>query len=479
MKRILPLLSLLILANFNLSASHMMGGDIAYECISPGKYKLVVKIYRDCRGIPFNNPDIGMYCKDGSTSVTVNYTRTAINDITEVCNSDPKPCNPENTTISSPGIEEHVFEAIVDFNTSPFKAFKDAGCCEVMIKVEQNARNSALTTLVAGNFYTDAMINICKIGDKCNTSPQLSTPPVAFICCNKPFTFNNGVREVVDGDSLSYSLVNALKGNQTNETYFGAFCPTLPMTPYCPPNPGILNCRPLPNADPPRGFYFDKETGDIIFTPTKCDEAGVIVIRIDEWRKNPDTKQWELIGFTKRDMQLVVKLCPNNNPPYFVTKTNKYSVCEGNRLCFDIITKDDPFLPNQIIPDTLALTWNFGIPQATFTIVDPTAREKTAKFCWDTKIGDARPNPYTFTATVKDNNCDNPAKANKGYNITVKPKARSTRKYTLGDCGWLKWKATPVDTINQNPKNYVYQFTIRDSTNSGVPYYMTYKQLDS
>jgi hypothetical protein len=71
------------------------------------------------------------------------------------------------------------------------------------------------------------------------------------------------------------------------------------------------------------------------------------------------------------------------------------------------------------------------------------------------------------------------ATANKGYNITVKPKARTTRKYTLGDCGWLKWKATPVDSINQNPKNYVYQFTIRDSTNSGVPYYMTYKQLDS
>lgn len=457
----------------------MMGGDIAYECISPGKYKLVIKIYRDCRGIPFNSPSIGMFCKDGSNPITVNYTRTAINDITEVCDADPKPCSPQNTTILKKGTEEHVFEAIIDFNTAPYKSFKDNGCCEVMIKVEQNARNSALSTLVAGNFYTDAMINICKIGDKCNTSPQLTTPPVAFICCNQPFTFNNGVREVIDGDSLSYSLVNPLKANQTNETYLGSFSSNFPMTPYCPGQIGALNCRPIPNAKPPRGFYFDKETGDIIFTPTKCDEAGVIVIRIDEWRKNPKTKEWELIGYTKRDMQLLVQTCPDNNPPYFVQDKNKHSICEGEKICFTIVTKDDPFLPNQVIPDTLALTWNNGIPEGTFRIVDPSAREKSAEFCWQTKIGDARPNSYSFTATVKDNNCDNPAMANRGYNITVKPKARSTRQYNIGNCGMLYFKASPVDSVNQKKSLYNYQFTIRDSTNSGVPFYSGYKQHDS
>ncbi|MCC6818269.1 MAG: hypothetical protein IT245_05220, partial [Bacteroidia bacterium] len=478
MKRLLTLLILIATSGSNLIASHMMGGDIAYECISPGKYKFVIKIYRDCRGIPFNNPDIGMFCKDGSNYINVNYTRTAINDLTEKCPTDPKPCNPSNTTVGARGIEEHVFEAMVDFNSSPYKALKDAGCCEIMIKVEQNARNNALTTLTAGTFYTDAMINICAIGDKCNTSPQLSTPPVAIICCNKPFIFNNGVREVIDGDSLSYSLVNPLKGNNTNETYTGNFTPQIPMTPFCPPNRGVMNCKPIPGAKPPRGFYFDKETGDIVFTPTKCDEAGVIVIRIDEWRKNPDTKKWELIGFTKRDMQLIVEICGANNPPYF-SDNNKYSVCEGNKICFNVVSKDDPFLPNQTVPDTLVLSWNFGIPQGTFRIVDPSAREKTAEFCWETKIGDARPNAYTFTATVKDNNCDDPALANKGYNITVKPKARAIRTYTLGKCGWLNFKATAVDTINQDPKNYRYQFTIRDSSNSGIPYYMTYSQIDS
>jgi gliding motility-associated-like protein len=464
-------------------ASHMMGGDIIYECLSPGKFKFTIKVYRDCRGIAFNSPTITVFCADGggvNNSVSVNYVRTAINDITPKCATGTAPCNPQNQQAGE-GIEEHIFEAIVDFNTAPFKAIKDAGCCEVKIKVEQCCRNGAITTVTPDNFYTDAMINICNIAatkNKCNTSPQLSTPPVGYICCNQPFTFNNGVRETVDGDSLSYDLVTPLKANNTNLLYTGNFTSNIPMTPFCPPNKGVINCRPLPNAKPPRGFYFDKETGDIVFTPTQCDEVGIIVIQVTEWRKDSARNKWVKIGYTRRDMQLIVKTCPDNNPPYFGT-LNKYSVCEGNKLCFFIDAKDDPFLPKQIVPDTVTLTWNFGIPGATFTIVDPKAREKQALFCWQTKIGDARPNVYSFTATAKDDNCSNPSSANKGYTVTVKPKARTKRQLEVLDCGKFKFTSWPVDTVNYNQKNYQYKWTIRDSLNTGTPLYFGFKKQDS
>lgn len=460
-----------------------MGGDIIYECLSPGKFKFTIKVYRDCRGIPFNSPTITVFCADGggvNNSVSVNYVRTAINDITPKCATGTAPCNPQNQQAGE-GIEEHIFEAIVDFNVAPFKAIKDAGCCEVKIKVEQCCRNGAITTVTPDNFYTDAMINICNIAltkNKCNTSPQLSTPPVGYLCCNQPFTFNNGVREVIDGDSLSYDLVTPLKANNTNLIYTGNFTSQIPMTPFCPPNKGMLNCRPLPNAKPPRGFYFDKETGDIIFTPTQCDEVGIIVIQVTEWRKDSARNKWVKIGYTRRDMQLIVKTCPDNNPPYFGTQ-NKYSVCEGNKLCFFIDAKDDPFLPKQTVPDTVTLTWNFGIPGATFTIVDPTAREKQALFCWQTKIGDARPNAYSFTATAKDNNCSNPSSANKGYTVTVKPKARTKRQLEVLECGKFKFTSWPVDTVNYNQKNYQYKWTIRDSLNTGTPLYFGFKKQDS
>jgi gliding motility-associated-like protein len=464
-------------------ASHMMGGDIAYECISPGKYKLVLKIYRDCRGIPFNSPQVDIFCAGGvGTSLSLDYTRTAINDVSPKCAGAPGPCTPTNVT-SGEGIEEHVFEGIIDFNTSPFKALKDAGCCEIMISIQQQARNTAITTGFAGNnFYTDAMINICNIAktsNKCNTSPQISIPPVGYACCNQSFTYNNGVKEIIDGDSLSYDLGTPLVGNNINGNYGGNFNSQIPMTPYCPPTPGKVDCRALPNAKPPRGFYFDKETGDIVFTPTNCDEVGIIVIVITEWRKDSANK-WVKIGFTRRDMQIVVQQCAENNPPYF-SGTNKYSVCEGNKICFTLKTTDEPYLPKQTRLDTIELTWNYGIPGATFRIIDPTAREKEAEFCWQTKIGDARPNPYTFTATAKDDNCNpRPASANRGYNVTVKPKARDNRKYDLLACGKLKFNALITsDTLNYKSRNYTFKYTIRDSTNSGVPLYMTYSKTDS
>src|SRR6185503_18162884 len=104
-----------------------------------------------------------------------------------------------------------------------------------------------------------------------------------------------------DGDSLSFELGDAMKAKATNISKNSPFTSQIPMTPYCPPNPGTVNCRALPNANPPRGFYFDKETGDIVFTPTKCDEAGPVVIEISEWRRDSATKKMVLIGVTRRD----------------------------------------------------------------------------------------------------------------------------------------------------------------------------------
>ena len=114
----LLILSILLILPTRSNATHMMGGDITYECISPGKYKLTVKIYRDCRGIPFNNPLMSVFCADGgsiSNSVNLNYTRVGIKDITPICLNGTPPCNPQNQTAGE-GIEEHTFEAIVDYD---------------------------------------------------------------------------------------------------------------------------------------------------------------------------------------------------------------------------------------------------------------------------------------------------------------------------------------------------------------------------
>jgi hypothetical protein len=111
--------------------------------------------------------------------------------------------------------------------------------------------------------------------------------------------------------------------------------------------------------------------------------------------------------------------------------------------------------------------------------VDPKAREKEALFCWQTKVGDARPNAYTFTATAKDDNCPRPASANKGFTVTVKPKARAKRQLEVLDCGKFRFTSWPADTVNYNVKNYRYQWTIRDSLNTGTPLFFGFNKRDS
>ncbi|MCX6199475.1 MAG: hypothetical protein NTY88_09670 [Bacteroidetes bacterium] len=32
-------------------ATHTMGVDMTYECISPGQYRITLQVYRDCNGV--------------------------------------------------------------------------------------------------------------------------------------------------------------------------------------------------------------------------------------------------------------------------------------------------------------------------------------------------------------------------------------------------------------------------------------------
>ncbi|MCX7764726.1 MAG: hypothetical protein N2253_07545 [Bacteroidia bacterium] len=39
-----------------LYATHLMGGEITYQCIGPNQYRIRVKLYRDCGGIELEDP---------------------------------------------------------------------------------------------------------------------------------------------------------------------------------------------------------------------------------------------------------------------------------------------------------------------------------------------------------------------------------------------------------------------------------------
>jgi gliding motility-associated-like protein len=451
------------------------GSDIIFRHLGGYKYHVKFVLYHQCVCKLGIMPKFTMSC--GNTIVSIVPPRTKIRDITPVCSNGQPPCTNGGYSGTRYGIEEHTFEDTIDFANSPYNTFLNNNCCEIKFRVAQ-PWGLVGTTTTTTTYGGEAMMNICAIKTKGNNTPTLSTIPMSFMCCNQPFTFNNGVFDNLDNDSLAFSLDEPLSATFNPVSWNSPLNKDIPLTPYCPPNPGTVNCRALPNAKPPRGFYFDKETGDMVFTPTKCDESGPVAIRVSEFRKDSITKKMVQIGYTRRDIYVTVVTCSDNNPPY-IEGLNKYNVCEGKKICFTIKAKDDPYLPKQTVPDTVNLTWNYGIPDATFTIIDPTAREKEAQFCWTPKVGDARNQAYSFAATAKDDACPRPAYAIKGFNIKVNPKARSKRQYEILDCGKFRFTSWAGDTVNYNQKNYLYKFTIRDSSNSGAPVYTGYVKRDS
>ncbi|MEZ4805125.1 MAG: hypothetical protein R2852_06500 [Bacteroidia bacterium] len=386
MKTISTLSKILLFLLFSFSnsahASHLMGGDITYKWLGGKKYEFTFTIYRDCRGIPFNSPSITMFQKGGVNNTSVNYTRTSIKDITNICDdtSIKRPCLPENTTANE-GIEEHIFVANVDFGSSPFNIFDDTNSCEVYIKLEQCCRNGAINTLSPANFYIESMLNLCN-SNYVNSSPKFYDVGTLVAFCGEPFLANFSGYDFVDFDSVSYELVNPLSASNTNIGYTGNFSKDIPMTPYCPPNPGTLNCKPLPNAKPPRGFYFNENTGEIKFTPIKCDEVGVISLKVNEFRKV--NGKWLQIGYSIRDVQIIVK----NNPTLIINQLQVFLILykfrTREKTCFEISTVDNK---HQLQTDTA----NYGINTkiivlnapsgSTLEYLDSSVDNKTGRFC--------------------------------------------------------------------------------------------------
>jgi len=465
MKKILFLL-IWLFSFLNVQATHMMGADVSYKCLGNGKYKITAKVYRDCRGVPMGIVSFGAYAGTNGGNGCGSYTlsglsRVKITDITSRCSTASSPCSPSNSTTGNQGTEEHTFEATVDFNASPLNNFiNKSTCCEVTFYVNENARNGAITTGSSSqNFFSTCMINICnlkKMKNNCNNSPQLSNPPFAILCCNQPWFFNNGAIDTLDYDSISYRLANGLQGIPNNSiTYSSPFSSQWPMTPYCVP-PTTIKCTPNPRTNPPRGFYFDTANGDVIVTPTKCDEVPVLCIEQTEWRKDT-AGVYRVIGKTRRDMQLWVKDdCGYNKSPV-INGPFSYKVCEGEKICFKVKITDETFTPNQTIPDTVLGKWNAGIPGATFKVVDPKAREKEYEFCWTPSVGMASDVSYSFTVTATDQHCSPPANSIRSFKVKVNPKPTSKRRYTQLKCGRFAMESYNIYAANS------YSWSVRDT----------------
>lgn len=431
----------MLLVTVQAEATHLMGGEITWDCLAGGQYRFTLRLYRDCNGIP----------GPGNATLRVhNQPSVSMIPLTLVSQVDISPqCNGSGPTITCAGggagaVEEFIYQSVpVTLQGVPPPQgwiFTFDNCC----------RNGAITNLQTPNTYGFTLRAIMypyngQNEDPCfDSSPEFAEKPATIVCTGNPFTYNHNAYDR-DLDSLSYSWAEPL------DDFIGAFVsPTNP--PPIPFAAGYSVTSPMPGTQQDPGNVpasIDPYTGEISFTSFTAGNF-VSTVKVESW------KCGQKVAEIFREIQIVLIPCGVNTPPDIVPPfidpaTGLYTlfadtVDAGDTVSFTFSASDVELLPTGGVQSvTLTATGSqFGAgftntmggclnpPCATLT--PPPALTGTGGvttvFSWVTSCKHfsynnpcfAHANTYTFVFRVQDDFCPVPSYSLATISITIRAK---------------------------------------------------------
>jgi len=373
-------------------ATHAMGGELTYQCLGNNRWEVTLNFYRDCNGVaaPTNcNNGLQFYVKSASCGIGFSDcfgNNPTVQVITPICPSETDRCVSADGTY---GVEKYTYKKIVDLN-----AYAGCNTDDWFFSWSLCCRNNAITSLNnPGNreLYLDARLN--KTAGLCNSSPTFTNSPAAFYCLGEPISYNPGAVDA-DGDSLVYALIAARGANGANIPYNANYSAT----------------QPIRNSGGGNAVVLNPQTGTMTVTPSVL-QVAVVSYQVREYRNGV------LVGTITRDVQFVVRACAGNSAPTVsgINGTANYSmqVCAGTPVNFTVNSND----PNA--GQTVTMTWNNGIPGATFTAAG--SPYPTGTFSWTPTVANLGNN--TFTVHVEDDGCPLKSVNDFGFSILVTPPA--------------------------------------------------------
>lgn len=292
----LILLFAFFLNPFLTNASHIVGGELSYNCLGGNTFEIKLTVYRDCfYGAPnaIFDPEASIGIFDANNELVLSLMEApggqllipaTVDDTLDIIISDPCLFAPSDICVHSMTYTD----TIVLPPISGGYQLVYQRCC----------RNSSISNIIS-SFDTGAsfVIDISEIALlECNSSPQFNAMPPVFLCINEPFVFDQSVIDV-DGDSLVYSLCTPLDG--------ASFDNPRPQPPLPPPYDPINWQNPpysLTNLLGGIPLEIDPTTGIVTATPNT---QGIFLVGmcIQEYRNG------ELISETRREFQYNVGIC--------------------------------------------------------------------------------------------------------------------------------------------------------------------------
>ena len=513
-----------IFSCFTLRASHFIGGEITWECISDptsidfGKYIFQMKIYRDCTGIPFGSATAG-----GFESLTVydNPLVASIDCFWESTN-DISPTGVNNFPIgnqyycydctnygSAPNSQKGKVVMEHTYRSLPTDLGGNGAIPPVTgwhFAWGSSARNAAQNMTSAGWWllraimypYTKNTSVIPYVYEDVfpcfDSSPVFKEKAKTVLCLGDSFAYSHLAFDP-DFDSLSYNWAYPLEGTPASYNPLFPLADSMSFaTPFntVPPSPYHYSLTQQLPSDPAGPLSLNNSTGEISFIASS-NIQGIFLTCV----KVTTVKCFQVISEVFREVQVVLSDCgvlPNGNdnsspvinqpvgtqtwytyinsaglPSYYTT------IMAGELVEFDVNASDVDMqnLSLEIEGSQVDLALALSNP-ATFNITSSSAGDITGRFSWPSSCDHLQedscagfPNQkFTFNLKAYDDYC--PANGTTIANLTIyiippTPDFRCVAVDPIGDVE-LSWYF-PTSLINA-----VIDYDIYFSKNKNGPY---------
>ncbi len=384
MKRILLIAFILLITSNYLMATHQRAAEITYRHVTGLTYEVKIITYTYTPS-PADRPFLDIYWGDGTASSLKRTQKVSLPDniSRNVYEYQPETGAVTNRhTYSSPG-------TYVLYMEDPNRNYG-----VVNIPNSVNVPMFVQTELIINPFLGY------------NNSPVLLNPPVDVGCVDEVFIHNPGAFDI-DGDSLSYRLVN---------------CKTT----------GGIDIPGFSQPSASNSFSINAFTGDVIWdTPIMQGEYNIAFV-VDEWRNGVK------IGSVTRDMQIEILAC-NNNPPVISSVTDT-CVTAGSTLTFTITAWDID--GDAVLLDATGGPFELAESPAEID-PDPASGNDTVStvFTWTTNCNQVQNQPYQLFFKATDDGYPVSLVSYKNIFVTVvSPPPENLTAEAVGSTIRLNWE---------------------------------------
>jgi hypothetical protein len=323
---------------FQSRASHVMGGELTWEC-QGGNYVFTLVFFRDCNGAEINAVSENIRVWNHPTLTSINLPFVARIDISPTCNpvlGSPLPLSCGSGSNGGNGIG--AIEKVI-YKSAPIPIAGTPPIQGWVFTYENFSRSNALTNIANPSLYgitlAAKMYAIPGATGGCvDNSPIFLQEPYFVSCAGSPFTYNmNAVDPDLDSIAVNFGIPY---------THF-------PTGVYDPPNnpapipfeTGFSYLSPTPNASLNGGnipAQLDESSGELTFTSFTVGNYVVKVV-VQSYRNG------FLIAEVEREMQLAVIGCPAvNNAPIingpFTGGLFETTVNAGDLVNFNLTSSD-------------------------------------------------------------------------------------------------------------------------------------------